>query len=126
MSDDLKDSPVSEYESFNAEDGLAQCEGDLDGDTEESSELEADVFHHEDEGDHEAADAAHPGDEPQQTEPIGAPGASAESSVSFVGKTWSGVEWNTVILIKLSNDKSRVRIELIAASQNKIADNISP
>ena len=40
MSDDLKDSPVSEYESFNAEDGLAQCEGDLDGDTEESGELE--------------------------------------------------------------------------------------
>ena len=126
MSDDLKDSPVSEYESFNAEDGLAQGEGDLDGDTEESSELEADVLHHEDEGDHEAADAAHPGDEPQQPEPIGAPGASAESSVSFVGKTWIRVEWNTVILIKLSNDKSRVRIELIAASQNKIADNISP
>ena len=119
MSDDLKDSPVSEYESFNAEDGLAQGERDLDGDTEESSELEADVLHHEDEGDHEAADAAHPGDEAQQTEPIGAPGASAESSRSVVGKTWK-------TLIKLSTDKSRARIQPIAASQRRIAGNISP
>ena len=51
------------------------------------------VLHRQDEAGHEAADAAHPGDEAQQTEPIGAPGASAESSVSFVGKTWIRVEW---------------------------------
>ena len=86
MRDNLQDSPVSENVGFNAQHSLAKGEGDLDGDPEESGQLEADVLHHEDEGDHEAADAAHPSDEPQQSEPIGAPGASAESSGSFVGK----------------------------------------
>ena len=121
MRDDLQDSPVSEDEGFDPQDRLAQGEGDLDGDSEESGELEADMLHHQDEGDHEAADAAHPSDEPQQSEPIGAPGASAESSGSFVGKRKT---WNT--LIKLSNDKSRVRIQPIAPSQRQIADNNSP
>ena len=86
MRDNLQDSPVSENVGFNAQHSLTKGEGDLDGDTEERRQLEADVLHHEDEGDHEAADAAHPSDEPQQSEPIGAPWASAESSGSFVGK----------------------------------------
>ena len=89
MGDDLQDSPVSDHEGFNAQHSLAKGEGDLDGDTEESGQCEADVLHHEDEGDHEAADAAHPSDEPQQSKPIGAPGSAAESSESLVSKTWN-------------------------------------
>ena len=119
MRDNLQDPPVSENVGLNAQHSLAKGEGDLDGDPEESGQLEADVLHHEDEGDHEAADAAHPGDEPQQPKPICAPGASAESSRSVVGKTWK-------TLIKLSTDKSRARIQPIAASQRSIAGNISP
>ena len=80
MRDNLQDSPVSENVGFNAQHSLAKGEGDLDGDTEESSELEADVFHHEDEGDHEAADAAHPSQEPQEAEPVVAPFSATESS----------------------------------------------
>ena len=80
MGDDLQDSPVSDHEGFNAQHSLAKGEGDLDGDTEESGQFEADVLHHEDEGDHEAADAAHPSDDSQDTVAHTAPGSSTERS----------------------------------------------
>ena len=86
MSHNLQDSPVSEYEGFNAQHSLAKGEGDLNGDTEESGQFEADMLHHEYEGDHKAPDTAHPGDEPQQSKAIGAPGSPAESPESFVTK----------------------------------------
>ena len=85
MRDDLQDSPVSENEGLNTQHCLTKGERDLNGHTEESSQFEADMLHHEDERDHEAADTTHPGDEPQQSKSIGAPGAPAESSRSCVG-----------------------------------------
>ena len=85
MRDNLQDSPVSEDEGFKPQHSLSQGERDLNGDPEESGQFEADMLHHEYEGDHEAADTSHPGDEPQQSKPIGAPGTPAESSRSCVG-----------------------------------------
>ena len=58
--------PVPDEDSLHAEHALAQGEGDLDGDADQHREPEADVFHRQHEADHEAANAAHAGDEPQE------------------------------------------------------------
>ena len=76
----LEAAPVPHQHSLHAEHGLAQREGDLDGDADQHGELVADMLHRQHEAHHEAADAAHPRQEPQETEPVVAPFSATESS----------------------------------------------
>ena len=76
----LEVAPAPHEDSLYAEDGLAQGEGDLDGDADQHRELVAHVLHGQHEADHEAADAAHPGDEPQEAEAMMTPVSASKGS----------------------------------------------
>ena len=75
-------SPVPDEDSLHAEHGLAQGEGDLDGDADQHRELEAHMLHCQHEADHEAADSAHAGDEPQEAVAVMTQVTATERSVT--------------------------------------------
>ena len=80
MGQNLQNSPVPDKVSLQAEHSLTQGEGDLDGDSDEGGEPGPHVLHHQHEADHEAADAAHPGQDPHQAVAELAPSTAAKGS----------------------------------------------
>ena len=76
----LQPSPVSDEVGLQAQDQLAQSEGNVDTDTRQHGVLGAHVLHDQDKADHEAGHTSHPRDEPQHGEEDESRGSVAMSS----------------------------------------------